>query len=188
MNDADKSNAGTMTITDPDRTQIMTNDLQFQDRQYATYTKTGTGQFSDGLGFWKVKWTAPVSTKNVTLYAATVIANDDDTDYGDYVLTGSLPLSSKSASGVTEHTAQPSWFSAPIIKGNSLTCSYTLEEPSEVFLELSDLSGKVFPFGKRHFEAGTSTVEHQLSGFAAGIYIVRASSSVGVFSHTIILR
>ena len=188
LNDDDKSNAGTITITDPTRTQIMTNDLQFQDRQYATYTKAGTDQFTDGVGYWKIKWTAPASAKNITLYSATVIANNDDTDFGDYVLTSSLPLSPKSSNSVTEHQAQPTWFAIPVIKGNNLICTYTLDKPDEISLELCDLSGKVLSLGKRNFGAGNSTSEYMLAGFPAGGYIVRASSNAGVFSYTIIIR
>ena len=188
LNDDDKSNAGKITITDPTRTQITTNDLQFQDRQYATYTNAGTEQFSDGVGFWKIKWTAPVSAKNITLYSATVIANNDDTDYGDYVLTSSLSLSPKSSNVVAEHQTQPVWFSVPVVKGNNLICTYTLDKSDEISLELCDLSGKVFSLGKRHFEAGNSTSEYMLAGFPSGGYVVRASSSAGVFFHTIIIR
>ncbi len=188
LNNDDKSNAGVLSINDASRTQIITNELQFQDRQYATYTYLGTEQFSDGAGYWKVKWTAPASAKNVTLYSATVIANNDDTDYGDYVLTASLPLSPKPSDCIQEQQVQDTWFSAPVVAGNNLICTYTLDKPDEVTLELCDLSGKVVPLGKRHFGAGNSKSEYSLTGFPAGGYIVRASSSAGVFSHTIILR
>lgn len=188
LNDDDKSNAGKITITDPTRTQITTNDLKFQDRQYATYTNEGTEQFSEGVGYWKIKWTAPASTKNITLYSATVIANNDDTDFGDYVLTSSLSLSPKSPNVVVEHQAQPVWFVAPVIKDNNLICTYILDKPSEISVEISDLSGKVFSLGKRYFGSGNSTTEYILAGFPRGGYIVRATSSAGVSSHAIILQ
>lgn len=187
LNDDDKSNAGTMVITDPDRTQIATNDLQFQDRQYATYTYAGTEQFADGVGLWTVKWTAPATAKNITLYAATVIANDDNTDYGDYVLTSSLPLAPTSPSGVTEQP-QSAWFPAPVLAARNLTCSFMLDNPTEISLELCDITGKVFPLDVRHFGTGNSTAEYRLGGFAAGVYMVRASSSAGNISHTVILQ
>ncbi len=188
LHDTDKSNAGIITIADPARTQVLSNDLKLQDRQYATYTYAGTEKVTDGVGSWTVKWTAPATGKNITLYAATVIANDDDTDFGDYVLTGTLPLSPKSPSGVAEQDAQPSWFSMPIVTGNSLMCSYTLNKPDEISLEICDLSGKSLSLGRRNFGAGNSAAEYQLNGFAAGAYLVRASSSTGVFSHTVIIR
>lgn len=188
LNNDDKSNAGVLSINDASRTQIVTNELQFQDRQYATYTYLGTEQFSDGVGYWKVKWTAPASAKNITLYSATVIANNDDTDYGDYVLTASLPLSPKSPDCIQDQQVQSTWFSAPVVAGNNLICTYILDKPDEVTLELCDLSGKVLSLGKRHFGVGDSKSEYTLTGFPAGGYIVRASSSAGVFSHTIILR
>lgn len=188
LNDDDKTNAGELKIIDNDRTQIVTNDLKFKDRKYATYTLAGTEPFSDGLGYWKVKWTAPTSQKNITFYAATVIANNDDTDYGDYVLTSSLPLSPKSPSVVSEQLVQPAWISLQVIAGNSLNCRITLNKPDEISLELCDISGKVVPLGKRHYGAGSSVGEYKLSGFTAGAYFVRAYSSVGVFSHTVFIQ
>lgn len=189
LNDDDKSNAGTMVITDPERTQIAMNDIEFQDRQYATYTYAGTEQFADGVGLWTVKWTAPATAKNITLYAATVIANDDNTDYGDHVLTSSLALSPKSPSGIMEHQGQNAWFATPTLTtGRNLICAFALDTPAEISLELCDITGRVFPLGARHFGMGNSTVEYGLAGFATGIYVVRASSSAGSISHTIFLQ
>ncbi len=188
LNDDDKTNAGLLTITEPERTQIEKNELQFQDRKYATYTYEGTRQYTAGVGNWTVQWTAPTTMKNITLYAATVIANDDDTDSGDYVLTGSIPLSPKVSGGITEQQSALSWFATPEVKRNSLTCKFTLENPQDITIEVCDLTGKVFSLGKRHFESGTSTGEYQLPGYATGAYIVRATTATNVFSHTIILR
>lgn len=188
LNNDDKSNAGSMTIIDAGRTQIMKNELQFQDREYATYTYSGTEQYSEGVGEWSVQWTAPKTTKDITLYAATVIANDDNTDRGDYVLTGSVPLVPKVISSVNEQRAVPSWFALPEVRGKNLTCAFTLEIPDEIALDVSDLTGRVYPLGIRHFEVGTSLSEYQLTGFPSGVYLIRATSAAGVFSHTIILR
>jgi len=188
LNDDDKSNAGTMTIIDAARTQIMKNELQFQDRQYATYTYQGTEQNAEGVGEWNVQWTAPKTAKKITLYAATVIANDDNTDRGDYVLTASVPLSPKLVSGVAEQPTLSPWFALTTVQGKNIGCRITLAQTEDITLEVSDLTGRVYPLGKKHCKAGTTQAEYQLTGFPSGAYIVRAASSEKVISHTIILQ
>jgi len=184
----DNTNAGTMTIIDPERTQIMTNELKFQDRQYATYTYAGTEQYAEGVGTWSVRWTAPQSSKKVTLYAATVIANDDNTDHGDYVLTSSLPLTPKLLNCITESTTPPSWFMVKNTQADIVSCAFTLDHPGDVSLAIVDMAGRVYPLGSKHVEAGTTVLDYPVAGMGRGAYILRATSAFGSTSQTIILE
>lgn len=183
----DKTNAGTMVIVDPERTQIMTNELKLQDRQYATYTYAGTEQFTRGVGEWSVQWTAPLNVDNITLYAATVIANDDDTDHGDYVLTSSLPLAPKLLNCIVDSDAPTSWFMVKNTQEDVVSCAFTLDHPGEVSLAMVDLSGRIYPLGSKQLEAGFSVQDYPVTGIARGVYILRATSDFGSTSHTIIL-
>ena len=88
--DQTKENAGTFTITDPERTQFMKNEFELMDRKYVTYTFNGTDAVSDGVGEWIINWTAPASvTGKITFYVGAVSANDDESDKGDIVYTAS---------------------------------------------------------------------------------------------------
>jgi len=184
----DKTNAGTMTITDTERTQLMTNELKLQDRQYATYTYAGTEQLTQGVGEWSVQWTAPLNVDNITLYAATVIANDDYTDHGDYVLTSSLPLAPKLLNCIIDTDAPDSWFIVQRAQADIISCAFTLDHPSDVLLEIVDLTGRVYPLGSKHVEAGTTVLDYPVAGNGRGLYILRATSDLGSTSHTIILQ
>ena len=89
----DNLNAGTVSITDPARTQMITNDIALLDRKYATYTYQGTAPSSPGVGEWTINWTAPDQNAGpVTFYVGSVSANNDHTDFGDHVYTTSLTL------------------------------------------------------------------------------------------------
>src|SRR3954469_10215379 len=93
LKNSDNMNAGDMSITDAFRTQVITNDIAVQDRKYVTYTYDGTEPSAPGIGEWTMNWTAP--DKNVgpiTLYIASVSANNDNTDNGDHVYTTSVTL------------------------------------------------------------------------------------------------
>jgi len=86
-------NAGSFKITDSINTQFIKNDHNFTDRNYVTYTFSGTDATSSGMSEWTVDWIAP-STSNgpVTFYAAGVSANDDMSDKGDFTCTTSKVL------------------------------------------------------------------------------------------------
>ncbi|MBL7813348.1 MAG: hypothetical protein JNL57_14090 [Bacteroidetes bacterium] len=91
--DSLNAKAGKIKISDAESTQMLHNTFMLQDREYATYTFGGTGADSPGKKTWKLQWKAPASgTGPVTLYAAFVSANDDETDKGDHVYLHSIKL------------------------------------------------------------------------------------------------
>lgn len=107
LQDANRSNAGNPVLTDPGRTQIITNSSTLQDRLYVTYTYEGSSAVSSGLGQWEFDWTAPTAgSGSLTIYLGAVSANNDDTDDGDYVYTSMLNLS-EDKSTVTGQTERP---------------------------------------------------------------------------------
>ncbi len=91
MDPESKTSVGKFTITDKERTQLVSNSYELKDREYVTYTFNGTDAVSNGLGEWVVNWTAPENaTKPVVFYLAGVSANDDMSDKGDKVYTRSF--------------------------------------------------------------------------------------------------
>ena len=93
MFSGDTANAGTFQITDPARTQIVSNYASLQSRRYVTYSFKGTDAVNLGLGEWTFNWTAPATNLGpVTFYAGGVSANDDMGDKGDYVYTTNVTL------------------------------------------------------------------------------------------------
>jgi len=87
------TNAGTIQITEPVRTQIVPGFGNISDRKYVTYTFDGTSAVSAGLGKWTFDWTAPENNEgNVTFYLACISADNDGTDMGDYCFTRTLAL------------------------------------------------------------------------------------------------
>lgn len=88
-----EKNAGSFSITDSARTQLVNNSRQLQDRNYVTYTFNGTDAIKKGYSEWKLRWTAPnTKIKSVDFYLAGVAANDDMSDKGDIVYTKKIKV------------------------------------------------------------------------------------------------
>lgn len=112
--DSKGNNTGTFIITEKARTQIMKNDLRLTDRRYVTYTYEGTEAVQKGKGEWTINWQAPEQSTDVTFYVATVSANNDGTDKGDFVYTTSRNYKVMSVSGINNETiAEDNLFISP---------------------------------------------------------------------------
>ena len=97
LRNSDHANVGTIKLTDLQRTQIIDGYGALASRKYVTYTYPGTDAVSSGLGRWTFSWTAPETNEGaVTLYAASIAANDDGTDTGDHTYTKQLTLAAPS--------------------------------------------------------------------------------------------
>lgn len=93
LKNSDNTNAGYIKITDAPRTQIIPGYGKTADRKYATYTYEGTNAVSAGLGKWSFEWTAPETNEGpITFYIASVAANNDGTDAGDYTYSKRITL------------------------------------------------------------------------------------------------
>lgn len=93
LRNSDHTNAGTIKLTDPQRTQIIDGYGNLASRRYITYTYPGTDAVSSGLGKWTFNWIAPETNDGpVTFYVASIAANDDGTDSGDYTYTRQLTM------------------------------------------------------------------------------------------------
>ena len=93
LKNSDNTNAGTIRLVDSQRTQILPGFGSTIDRKYVTYTYEGTNAVSAGLGKWDFEWTAPETNEGpITLYIASIAANDDGTDAGDHTYTKQISM------------------------------------------------------------------------------------------------
>jgi uncharacterized protein (TIGR03437 family) len=80
--------AGTLTLTDANRTQLLSSNATGGKRDYIEHTISGTPPVSASTGSWSFKWTAPQSSVgNVTFYVAGNAANGDFTNQNDSIYT-----------------------------------------------------------------------------------------------------
>jgi hypothetical protein len=84
--DKQGKSAGRFIVSDPEHTQILQNHVYMTDREYVTYTKSGTKAHIPGTHSWACKWIIPQNySEDITFYLATVSANNDNRDKGDKV-------------------------------------------------------------------------------------------------------
>ncbi len=141
LKDADSSNIGTFNITEASRTQLLSGTGNLSSRKYVTYTYPGTNAVTPGNGSWSFQWTAPfVDEGPITLYLATVAANDDGTDGGDHCYLSSLQLY-PTALGVEQFSAAQQFSVFPNPSSDQIKVHYSLKKTSAVKLELLDLKG-----------------------------------------------
>lgn len=86
--DSTGKQAGTITLTDSSRTQVVPAQVGANIRQYVMHTFNGTTQTSANQGSWTFRWKAPSqSVGNITLYVASNAANNDGSESGDFIYT-----------------------------------------------------------------------------------------------------
>ncbi|MDZ4757426.1 MAG: choice-of-anchor V domain-containing protein [Bacteroidota bacterium] len=174
IKDKDSSNVGTFTCTEQSRTQLISGAGGFANRNYITYTYDGTNAVSQGKGKWQFNWTAPVTNEgNITFYLATVAANDDGNDLGDYCYTKSLTLQSATTSiKQSENNIMFNVFPNPA--NDKIAISYYLDKPSSINIELYDIKGnKLQQQTLVKGFTGNNLVEMNLHEHEAGIYFIK---------------
>ena len=175
IKDNDRSNAGEMAVTDDLRTQLITNDIALQDRKYITYTYPGTEASSAGTGEWTMNWTAPETDVGpVTLYVASVSANNDRTDKGDHVYTTALTLKPADASSVKDHATDMLTNVMFNNYSNELSISIQLQHQQQINCSLYNIQGKLI---KSLFDEGMISTEKKIQlDVPNGIYFVKIAS------------
>jgi len=171
---SNNENAGTLLITDNDRTQTQEGIGPYEGRNYVTYKYAGTEPYSPGLGQWSFQWKAPASYQgDITFYAATVAANNDATDYGDTVYTKQFSIQ-QAVTGIQETSSNQLSVSVyPNPVQEYLNVEYQTTEPSNTAIELTDLLSRDTYFSiQRLDDIGKQEARMDVSKLPTGIYLV----------------
>ncbi len=175
LKNSDNMNAGVMSVMDLDRTQIVSNDIALQDRKYVTYTNQGTEPSAPGEGEWTMNWTAPDKSEGpVTLYIASVSANNDNTDKGDHVYTTKLTLTPDAAAAIDDHSAD---MHTTVLFNNSskeLSVGIQLLNEKQVQCAVYTIEGRLV---KSLFDERTAATEKKITlDIPHGLYLVKLSA------------
>lgn len=168
-----QNNSGTLTAIDPSRNQIIKGYGNFSARRYITYTYMSTNAVNPGYGEWTFKWTAPTTDEgDINFYLATIAADNNGNDAGDYCYTRSTILSS-------EKTSVPSQeFSIKVFPNPArdvVNLEYTLAQNSNVKIELTNSIGEnmqELDLGMQ--SSGNYTLPFSLiKSYGKGVYFIR---------------
>lgn len=135
--DATNSGVGTVTITDPSKTQLITS----SGKEYVEHTLTGTNVL--GIHDWMYQWTAPAAgSGDVTFYSAFNAANGDGTSAGDNIYTDSLVFQECTTIGTTDFGIETGFlYPNPVTDHVNVYLGNTLS--GEIGIRVFDLQGKV---------------------------------------------
>ncbi len=91
--DSQGRRAGTLTVTDTNRTLLQTSVVNGNLRQYISHNFNGSIPNGTNQGSWTFRWTAPTtSTGAVTFYFAGNAANGNGAEDGDFIYTRSAAV------------------------------------------------------------------------------------------------
>jgi uncharacterized protein (TIGR03437 family) len=115
--------AGTFTVTDSARTQLLSDNVGGNPRSYVEHTSGGTS--GSGQGSWTFRWTAPATGGGrVTFYAAGNATNSNLNPSGDYIYTTSAavqaPLPTFTTVSAAHYRAEP-------VAGESIVTGFGLD-------------------------------------------------------------
>lgn len=89
--DGQGNRAGTISISSPGRTQLLSGSVGASNRQYVEHTIGGVGATSTNQADWTFDWTAPSNNVGkVSIYVAGNAANGSSTEFGDYIYNTSV--------------------------------------------------------------------------------------------------
>ncbi|MCB9447247.1 MAG: T9SS type A sorting domain-containing protein [Flavobacteriales bacterium] len=176
---SDQANAGTITVTDPNRNWVVPGFNSFDDRRYATYTYAGSVAPQTGSNSWQFDWTAPATDEgDITLYLAGVAANNDGTDLGDQVYTTTLTLV-PAATGISNQIGLSEFQVYPVPAKDMLHVSFVSDRRQRVTMDLLTLEGKsVMMQADRVVDAGSVRITIPLN-VAPGVYLLRMKDGGG---------
>lgn len=172
---------GRLLLADPANTAFTGSGTSL-DTTYVTQTLGGTSQTT-----WVVDWVPrePEAGESgvVRVYVAANAADGNGTTSGDYIyattadvalMTSNTPLSPNSRFSVG--TPRPN----PLRAGGTVRLGVAMGQPGEVTVAVLDGLGRAVRRAERRaLPSGTSTVEVNTEGLAAGLYFVRVEGPGG---------
>lgn len=172
---ADSTAIGTLIVSDPSKTQRLQGVQQYAAKNYITYTASGTLSPTVGQHSWSFQWQAPAQYEGpVTFYAATVAANNDGTDNGDWVYTTAYNGLQNNSIKVDNNSSALNVFPNPIDDHFFITNAATYSGHTKITLH--HLNGAI---AAELFEGESIPQPISLNQFnlAAGIYLLSVQNA-----------
>ena len=120
--------AGSVILTEPARTQLITSGISGNQRFYVEHTTGGANPTGSGTGSWTFKWQAPAaSVGRVRFFVAGNAANNDNTQLGDAIYTTSAstqPAATPTPTPIALVTVSAASFQAKPVTPNSIVAGF----------------------------------------------------------------
>jgi hypothetical protein len=181
--DASGNYLGTMVITEPSATKLT-------GFKYITHTFGGTSA-PGGTRTWNFDWVAPAAgTGDVTFYGAFNYSNNNSSTSGDQIRTSTLTVSEDISTGLANSDDPYNTVLYPVPAADVLNIRLSLNDPEQLNIDLTDLSGKVVAVISQNEVRSTGNLDLKYNipaGIDNGIYFVRIQSLTDIFTKRIVI-
>ncbi len=134
---------GTFVIADATTTQLFSEIVDGETRNYIGHTKAGTKTTSLGKSSWNFIWKSPsTSAGDIVFYVASIAANGKNTRFNDWVYTSSLNISE--GINATENLREAEDFTISTnYQTNQLLIRYRHLSSSPIAITVVDVKGNL---------------------------------------------
>ncbi len=153
----------------------------------ATTQLVGSGKYIthlnapiDATHTWSFDWTAPATGANGTLYVASVCSKPN-------TKLCSLPLTRSLTTGIDNTEATIGFKMNNSAENKTITIAYTMNQNTDVVLQLVDMQGKIVESQTFAKENGEQQHTLSTSNVATGIYILKAQIGKQLISKKVVL-
>lgn len=144
IRDADSTNAGAFTLTQPARTQTLSHATPHGMKYSVTHTETGNIPVSSNFNQWVMNWTAPATNVGkITFYYATNCTNNNGQNTGDRIYLHKLQIHPNPAISIEERTSSYQLHTYYNRENDQLEINYDLSGKHHVELTVIDITGKI---------------------------------------------
>jgi hypothetical protein len=168
---------GTLSVTDPTKTQLVGSN------KYITHKTAGTS-FPGGIASWSFSWTAPAAgSGEVVLYGAFNASNNSGSTSGDIIRLSTLTLQEDVSAGVGEQAEQDFVLFPNPASDKVFLDAQLMQESSFV---ITDINGKqIKSYGENELSQDSGI---DISYLQSGMYVLELRSPKGVTRKKFIKR
>ncbi|MBA2611753.1 MAG: T9SS type A sorting domain-containing protein [Bacteroidetes bacterium] len=156
---------GTLIITDPTRTQLLSGS------KYIAHKTAGTAGTAN-TSTWVFQWQAPAAgSGSLSLYGSFIKANANNNTSGDAVFVDKVQIFEDLSTGLAQNTnIENEWSMYPLPCADELTIAFRDNKYQSVTVMIRSVEGKVIT--ENTYLNNQATIKLNISELQAGVYLV----------------
>lgn len=145
LQNSNNKTIGTFILTDTNRTQLLNERVNGENRSYIGHTTIGIAATKVGENTWNFKWKSPsIPVGEITFYAAAIAANGNGNRFSDWVYMSNNSIRENLNAVEINEDVNAELATNWILKNNNLHITYYLKHAGWVNISLIDSRGNTF--------------------------------------------
>lgn len=165
---------GNFILNDINRTQLFSELVKEETRDYIGHTQQGTVAPQKGSNSWSFQWKSPsIPSGDIVFYAAANAANGNGNRFSDWIYTENILLKESLNAAETADRSTRDLFNATL-KNNSLHLTYGVSNSEVIIISLTDAKGNLIQKLKTNREdSGIKEEVYELSPHLSGVFFIK---------------